>query len=114
IESDGFLFESPITWYPTKSQWGLSPGYEKVQRHFNRPAESRCLYCHADRPRPIENTNSRYQNPAFAQMAIGCERCHGPGQLHLAGQSPGWKPGEPDYTIVNPKHLSPALRDNIC
>src|SRR5207244_1532577 len=28
IERDGFLFESPITWYPRKQRWDLSPGYE--------------------------------------------------------------------------------------
>ena len=29
IEHDGFLFESPITWYAKDKRWGLSPGYAR-------------------------------------------------------------------------------------
>lgn len=114
VGTDGFLFESPICWFQSKGTWGPSPGYEHQQYHFTRRIDSRCLFCHSDRPRPIENTTNRYRTPAFEQTAIGCERCHGPGQLHVAGPGAGRKPGEPDWTIVNPKHLPPALRDNVC
>ena len=34
---EGYLFESPITWYAAKQRWGLSPGYEKDNPHFERP-----------------------------------------------------------------------------
>ncbi len=38
VEADGFLQESPITWYTAKSKWDLSPGYD-APRHmsFERP-----------------------------------------------------------------------------
>ena len=29
VERDGFLFQSPMTWYPRQRRWDLSPGYEK-------------------------------------------------------------------------------------
>jgi predicted CXXCH cytochrome family protein len=71
---------------------------------------STCLYCHANRVEPVEGTVNRYRPPTFRGHAIGCERCHGPGELHA--QHPG---GEaPDPTIVNPAVLEPALRDAVC
>src|SRR4051794_11001389 len=33
IERDGFIFESPITWYPREKRWDLSPGYESNNSH---------------------------------------------------------------------------------
>ena len=27
-EADGFLVESPVTWYTAKAAWGMSPGYD--------------------------------------------------------------------------------------
>lgn len=108
---DGFLFESPVTWYTPKAQWDLSPGYEKLQYHFTRRVDSRCLYCHSDGPRPVEHSINRYRDPPFGQLAIGCERCHGPGALHVRTQAV--KDGI-DTTIVNPRRLSPTLRDNVC
>lgn len=113
-ERDGFLFESPITWYAQKAKWDLSPGYEANPVHFTRRIDARCLFCHSHEVRPIEHTTNRYQQPPFGQLAIGCERCHGPGSLHAAESRPPSPPGEVDYTIVNPRRLTPVLRDAIC
>jgi predicted CXXCH cytochrome family protein len=62
---------------------------------------------------------NRYREPMqTTQLAIGCERCHGPGQLHVDEQRSGtWKDhaqGEIDTSIVNPSHLSEALQMSIC
>src|SRR5262249_29509133 len=48
VERDGFLFESPITWYPQKRRWDLSPGYESNNSHFNRTIQPSCVFCHAN------------------------------------------------------------------
>ena len=93
IERDGFLFQSPITWYPRERQWDLSPGYEKVNRHFDRPIQHECLFCHANRVEPVEGTVNRYQPPIFRGHAIGCERCHGPGELHVETSDGRRRPG---------------------
>ncbi len=111
IEHDGFLFQSPITWYAQKRRWDLAPGYEKVNLHFHRPAAPGCLYCHANRVEPVAGTVNRYRPPLFRGHAIGCERCHGPGELHVA--LPPLVDGK-DMTIVNPANLEPALRDAVC
>ena len=47
IERDGFLFQSPITWYSRERRWDLSPGYEKSNVHFDRPIGPRA--CSATR-----------------------------------------------------------------
>lgn len=111
---DGFLFESPVTWYALKGAWNLSPGYEVHPLHFTRRIDARCAFCHAHDPRPVEHTVSRYGDPPFGQLAIGCERCHGPGELHAGASRPPVPPGEVDHTIVNPRRLMPALRDAVC
>ena len=111
IERDGFLFQSPITWYARDRQWDLSPGYEKVNFHFDRTVTSDCLSCHANRFEPVAGTVNRYRPPIFRGHAIGCERCHGPGELH--GDRHDVVDGR-DLTIVNPAKLEPPLRDAVC
>jgi Flp pilus assembly protein TadD len=111
IERDGRLFESPITWYTQKQQWQLSPGYEKRSWHFDRPVDTDCLFCHTNRVEPVPLSANRYKEPIFRGHAIGCERCHGPGELHVRRQELS---GGRDLTIVNPRHLDPVLRGNVC
>jgi Tfp pilus assembly protein PilF len=111
VERDGFLFQSPITRYVKAGRWDLSPGYEKNNVHFDRPVLAGCLYCHVNRVEPVEGTVNRYEPPTFRGLAIGCERCHGPGELHVRG--PTVVDGR-DVTIVNPADLEPALRDAVC
>lgn len=111
VRDGGYVFQSPITWYPGKQRWDLSPGYENNNPHFDRPAVGMCLFCHSNRVEPIAGTLNRYEMPIFRGMAIGCERCHGPGELHVEKQM---RRDGVDVTIVNPKHLSPVLRDAVC
>jgi len=111
VERNGFLFQSPISWYAHKGRWDLSPGYEKVNAHFDRPIKTACLFCHANQVEPVAGTVNRYRPPIFRGHAIGCERCHGPGELHATNPI---RVGGEDFTIVNPARLSPQLRDAIC
>jgi Cytochrome c554 and c-prime len=111
IEHDGRLFQSPITWYTEKNRWDVSPGYGTESPHFDRPIDVGCLFCHTNRVEPIEYTVNRYKEPIFRGHAIGCERCHGPGALHSQHQE--LVDGR-DLTIVNPRHLEPALRSAVC
>jgi len=111
IERDGFLFQSPIAWYARARRWDLPPGYGKSNSHFERPIKSTCLFCHANRAEPVEGTANRYRPPIFSGHAIGCERCHGPGELHTV--RPKTVDGR-DVTIVNPAALEPSLRDAVC
>ena len=90
---------------------GPLAGLREGQRHFNRPIDPDCLFCHSNRVRAVPLSTNRYEQPIFLGHAIGCERCHGPGELHARHQQPS---NGRDPTIVNPRHLDPVLRGNVC
>ena len=68
--------------------------------------ERACLGCH-DVADPLR---------VPAPRGVDCERCHGPGELHVAR----WKnssergTGSADPTIVNPRRLPPSSRMAVC
>jgi Tfp pilus assembly protein PilF len=111
VVRDNFLVESPITWYARAARWGPSPGYEDGNHHFDRPLQPGCLFCHTNHVEPVGGALNEYQPPPFRGHAIGCERCHGPGQLHV--RRPIGEGGK-DLTIVNPADLEHSLRDAVC
>jgi hypothetical protein len=113
IDRDGYVYASPVSWFSHKQIWDTSPGFGSEARP-GRPVPAMCLFCHANRTRPREGYINRYEEPLFDGCAIGCERCHGPGELHA--RSPGRKDPATgaDYTIVNPHHLEPELRAAVC
>ena len=113
IDREGFLFQSPIAWFAQKGRWDIAPGYGEVNPYpsFERPIEPECLFCHTNQVRHVAQTLNHYEPPVFEGHAIGCERCHGPGVLHVKR---GGLSTEPDLTIVNPANLAPALRDSVC
>ncbi len=71
-------------------QTGIDVGESELQKNVRgqpvsvRDGVVRCLYCHVTQsrdfrdPPPAEGTS-----PASADLAIGCERCHGPGKNHV-------------------------------
>ena len=115
VEKEGFLFQGPISFYTKPQKWGLSPGYEFGDYGFNRPILAGCIFCHSGRPRPVTATNGKFENEPFAELAIGCENCHGPGAAHKAAILGGaTRSNGKDLHIVNPARLTPALTNNIC
>src|SRR5262245_10486191 len=114
VEHDGFLFQSPITWYPKKKAWDLSPSFEQVHHHFGRAIRPDCVFCHSNRALHVADTQNRYREPIFDGHAIGCERCHGPGELHVKRRESAEAVNGLDDTIVNPRRLEPVLREAVC
>ncbi len=112
VEIDGFLVESPATWFAASRGWALSPGYEKGNLGFQRSTETRCIRCHAGR---VETVDSSLHRLKLHAVAIDCERCHGPASLHVERWTPEDKPsGKVDLTIVNPRHLARDQDESIC
>jgi hypothetical protein len=129
VNRGGFLYQSPISWYAHRESrhhpahwfsprraWDLSPGYAHHLVHFTRGITNECLFCHSHRVAPVAGTLNGYREPVFRpQTAIGCERCHGPGELHVRSRIGGAAPPPGrDRTIVDVKHLEPALREAVC
>jgi hypothetical protein len=110
VKQGEYLFEAPLSFYAKPHSWGPSPGYEFGDYGFNRPILPGCIACHSGQPQPVLEGNGRFREPPFAELAIGCENCHGPGLSHVAAANMG----DPAGSIANPAKLSPWLADNIC
>lgn len=115
ILRDGKWFQAPVCWYPQESLWEMCPGFEFKNEHFQRELGPDCMSCHNGVMRTVEGERNLYQDPI--PHGIGCERCHGPGQVHVdywrakKGEAPH---GDPDPTIVNPRRLPQQERIEVC
>ncbi len=114
IDHDGFVFQSPISWYTRRQGWDLSPGYETNFMHFIRPVTPACLFCHTNAAEHVDHSLNHYRTRLAEAQPIGCERCHGPGELHVRRQMNGDAAEGGDSSIVNPGRLEPALREAVC
>lgn len=116
VERGQHLVEAPISYYMRERRWDLSPGYEFAQPGedygFNRTIHAACLQCHSGRPRPSEAREGQYEDPPFAEIAIGCENCHGPGRRHVDARlaERAFSPTE----IIDLLALEPRLAENVC
>ncbi|HEX7446216.1 MAG TPA: hypothetical protein VF306_01655 [Pirellulales bacterium] len=115
IDHDGMLFQSPISWYTNKGgMWDISPGYRPFNhQRFERRILDQCIICHAGRTADAPGRENTFSEPVLLESAIGCERCHGPGQKHIELQESA-DPPKDDTSIVNPVALTPDRRDAVC
>ncbi|MCK6570949.1 tetratricopeptide repeat protein [Myxococcota bacterium] len=103
------LFEAPLTWYPQRRLWDLSPGYGIVDHPgMYREIKPDCLFCHADPAPWVEGSLNRYRSPAPGP--IGCSRCHGDARAHVRARLAGGATDDP----VMPSRLAPARREDVC
>jgi hypothetical protein len=115
VKSGDYVFQAPLSFYSKAGRWELSPGYELGNAGFNRPILPGCISCHSGRPNAVPEGNGRFANPAFSELAIGCENCHGPGLAHVLARQIGTDTDqEHDASIVNPASLQLPLANNIC
>jgi hypothetical protein len=93
----------------------LAPGFEKgASSRFQRLIEIECMSCHNGYPDFVANSENKYTN---VKTGIDCERCHGPGSLHVQEKIAGNivdTTKTPDYTIVNPRRLTTEMQNNVC
>jgi hypothetical protein len=126
VRKDNFLFQAPLSFYSKPRNWLPTPGYEFTDLGFNRPITPGCIFCHSGRPNSVAGTNGKFESEPFSELAIGCERCHGPGEAHAQSMHKTSAPAETKSAsakplasplisrIVNPSNLTPYLADNIC
>jgi hypothetical protein len=115
VQRGPYLFQAPIAFYTKVHDWGLAPGYESHDFGFSRPIRAACAACHSGLSQPVSNTSGLYKDPPFIELGIGCENCHGPGQLHVQARMRGDAAfGRVDLTIVNPAKIPASMTDEIC
>ena len=113
LQRGEFVVQAPLTYYIKTKTWELSPGYHLADLGFNRTIQADCIYCHSERPKPLDKFSGRFATKAFEQLAIGCENCHGPGAAHVAA----FTSKTADHTktlIINPEDLRADLDNDIC
>jgi len=114
VRRGNYLFQAPLSYYTAKKAWDLSPNYEVKDLGFTMPVTPDCIGCHSGRTQPAAGQEGLYQDPPVVELGIGCENCHGPGELHVLERQTGAPLAAGDRSIVNPAKLPPWLADNIC
>jgi Flp pilus assembly protein TadD len=112
---DNYIFQTPINWFSQGQRWDLAPNVPAdLNNHYFRVVDPLCIYCHGNQADPIPDSVNHYRAPLPENLAIGCERCHGPGELHVQRRTRGDEVEDPDDSIVNPARLAPVVRDSVC
>ena len=105
------LFQLPVSFW-TAVGWVNSPGYGDRTLDFSRPVLPRCLECHGSFFQPVIGAANRYRREGYV-LGVSCERCHGPGEQHIAlNSAPNAKPAQ--QAIVNPAKLSRERQIDMC
>ena len=122
--TDGRLFEMPVSWYSKaggrergkgSGYWAMSPGYDKsAHQDFRRLINGDCLSCHNGYPRaPVTDDGNGPVFTGALPEGIDCQRCHGPGQAHIdAIQSENLEAGR--QAIVNPGRFDRERQLEAC
>lgn len=112
---NGYFYQAPITFYTQKGKWDLPPGFENGNNtRFSRKIGLECMSCHNAMPNFNNESLNLYEN---VPHGIDCERCHGPGELHVNEMQKGNVidvKNKIDYTIVNPGKLPWKLQIDVC
>jgi tetratricopeptide (TPR) repeat protein len=112
---NGYLSQMPMTYYTQKKHWDLPPGFEGgVNTRFSRKIGLECMSCHNGYPDFVLGSENKYTR---IPTGIDCERCHGPGSIHVAQRQSGSRVDTAkyvDYSIVNPAKLSIDAQFDIC
>ena len=118
--ADGRMIQLPISWYAQESRWAMAPGYDRPKHGgVTRAITNNCMFCHNGYPletpaadRPGWDHDPRFNMPL--PMGIDCQRCHGPGEAHLAAARGAESPDAIRGSIVNPARLDNARQLDLC
>ncbi|TVR78881.1 MAG: tetratricopeptide repeat protein [Chitinophagaceae bacterium] len=115
LEINGYIYQAPITFYTQKEEWDLAPGFDDgFNTRFERLIGLECMNCHNARPDFDFLSENKYHSIA---KGIDCERCHGPGELHVREKLAGIVVDtsvKADNSIVNPARLNVEQQLSLC
>ncbi|MCX6297001.1 MAG: multiheme c-type cytochrome, partial [Bacteroidetes bacterium] len=113
--TNGYLHQMPMTYYTQKGTWDFPPGFENgFNTRFSRKIGLECMSCHNSLPDFVEGSENKFNS---LPEGISCERCHGPGSIHVQQRSSGTIIDTSkyiDYSIVNPAKLPIDLQFDVC
>lgn len=98
------LFQVPVDYFPKAQRWGLDPAAVEGNPRFSKALRSFCISCHADYPARRPGTDDVFVGTIAG--GVGCERCHGPGEKHVASLRAD--------DIVNPARLPAPRQLDVC
>jgi hypothetical protein len=112
------LYELPVSYWSDGIRWINSPGFKDGTMIFSRAVIPRCMECHATfaqarSPDPLSNQ----YDPASLVTGVACERCHGPGEAHIAlhqAQQTGTRVDSSTEAIFNPAKFSRDRQVDLC
>ncbi|MEQ8704300.1 MAG: multiheme c-type cytochrome [Phaeodactylibacter sp.] len=114
VDFNGYLYQAPVTYYTQEGKWDMAPGFRGDNIRFSRLLSAECITCHNHLPEQVPGSMNKYTK---MPTGIACERCHGPGEIHVKEKLAGdivdtskWI----DYSIVNPRDLSRDLQMDLC
>ena len=101
------LYNLPIAWVYSANRWGHAADSTGA-----RETGPSCVECHNTWAAHIPGTANQYRQGDMI-LGVTCERCHGPGQKHVAyhRQHPDSKEAQ---AIVHPGHLSRDRLLELC
>lgn len=112
---NGYLHQMPFTYYTQDGKLDFPPGFEGGNNtRFERQIGLECMSCHNSLPEFVFGSENKYD---LVPNGISCERCHGPGEIHVREKMAGNIVDTSkyiDYTIVNPRKLEGDLQFEIC
>jgi len=115
INRNGYIYQAPITFYTQEKKWDLAPGFEKGRNtRFNRIITDECMSCHNGYSEYDTNAENKF---GVIAQGIDCERCHGPGSVHVHLKESGVIIDTSkyfDYSIVNPRALERDKQLDVC
>ena len=114
VDFNGYIYQAPVTFYTQEGRWDMAPGFRGDNIRFGRFLTPECITCHNHFPDFVEGSLNKYRN---MPTGIECERCHGPGEIHVREKMAGHIVDTSryiDYSIVNPRNLPRDLQMDLC
>ena len=112
---NGYMTQAPMTFYTQQKKWDLPPGFEQGHNsRFSRPIGLECMSCHNAYPKFVAGSENKFTE---VPQGIDCERCHGPGSIHVTNKMNGEIIDTSkliDYSIVNPGKLPIERQFDLC